>query len=368
VSRASLKPLLWIGLALAAVTDGVAQDPHVDPSLVPDTCNACHAGHGVSRSPMLRNTQVEVCLECHNTPVKRDEAVRKGMLETSARPPLLGPTLRKLSTHPLTAEAFSSHEPGAVTCTSCHSAHRSSPLAASRESSDGKRLSPKNANRFEFEMCQDCHGSAGAATEDEADISRLFNPNSRSFHPVEAPSREGSGSVLPGLAGSEIGCSDCHGNSDPTGPRGPHGSDERFLLKARYVPVDGDEESATTYGLCYRCHDRERVLDSDVFPEHRRHVVDLRASCSTCHNPHGSVNNRALLRFDEQIGFVAAAPSIAAGRLAFESNAPGNGACYVTCHGYDHDPVVYGWTTRSDDPDRRTKSRKPPRSRERGKR
>jgi predicted CXXCH cytochrome family protein len=174
------------------------------------------------------------------------------------------------------------------------------------------------------------------------DVGELLDPENRSYHPVRAPSIEGSPSVLPALAGAQINCTDCHGNSDPTGPRGPHGSAFRFILAADYMTTDGTPESPSTFALCYRCHDRERVLDSAAFPEHRMHVVQEKASCATCHNPHGSIVNRGLIRFGEETVVAGVAPSGMTGRLAFVSKAWGAGTCYVTCHGYDHAGTPYG--------------------------
>jgi len=148
--------------------------------------------------------------------------------------------------------------------------------------------------------------------------------------------------VIPSLSGREISCTDCHGNDAPAGARGPHGSGVAFILRAGYATADGNDEASSAYALCYECHDRERVLSSSAFPAHRLHVVDQRASCSTCHNPHGSADNRALIRFGEEPGSVALSMSLSTGRLAFDSLGPGSGACYVTCHGYDHAPAVYG--------------------------
>jgi hypothetical protein len=180
------------------------------------------------------------------------------------------------------------------------------------------------------------------------DIGRLVGPGSRSSHPLEAPAGEASPSVLPGLSGGEINCTDCHGNDTPGGPRGPHGSRIRGILKTGYASIDGSNESAATYALCYGCHNRAVLLDSAVFPEHRRHVVDLRASCSTCHDPHGSTENRALIRIGDEGSASEVAPSGLAGILAFESFAPGSGNCYVTCHGYDHGPASYGMAPSAD--------------------
>jgi predicted CXXCH cytochrome family protein len=203
-------------------------------------------------------------------------------------------------------------------------------------------MSTTNPSRFEYQLCQECHGEKGLTTRSLLDKSRLFNPNNASYHPVEAPAKSDSPSIVEELAGVEISCTDCHGNSDPDGPAGPHGSGEAFLLKFNYTTVDGNEESEEAYSLCYTCHEREKVLASTLFPEHQQHIVDEATSCATCHNPHGSIDNRALIRFGEETTLGGVSPSGLTGQLAYESMGLGSGACYLTCHGYDHSPETYG--------------------------
>ncbi len=116
----------------------------------------------------------------------------------------------------------------------------------------------------------------------------------------------------------------------------------RFLLVAGHTTVDGREESDAAYGLCYTCHQRESVLAASAFPEHGSHIIEEKAACATCHNAHGSVRNRALIRFGEETIISGVSPSARTGKLAFESDGPGSGACFLTCHSYDHAPEAYG--------------------------
>lgn len=309
---------------------------HVDRFAIPGGCLACHQGHGVSQSPMLRQPQKELCLSCHGGETALREPVRKGWLNPTAKPTDLSRALLQPYQHPVDPLATSSQQ--GVTCTSCHSPHRGAPAVQK----GGKKLSPKDPRRFEYELCESCHGSLGATTQSLSDISRRFDPTNTSFHPVHAPSLNRSPSLLPAVSGTEINCSDCHDNDDPTGPRGPHASSTRFLLKAAYVTTDGQGESEHAYALCYTCHQRQRVLAPDSpFPLHRKHVAEVNASCATCHSAHGSPANRALIRFGEETFLAGVSPS-ASGRLQFLSTAPGSGTCFLTCHGKNHDPAVYG--------------------------
>jgi len=319
-----------------------ATNPHLDPGRVPGGCRACHEGHGAPGSPMLAAPQNEVCLACHDSRARADEQVRLGRLAPGADPPLLGATLSMPSTHPLTETAYSRHEPGAVTCSSCHSPHRRSTDPSRGARAPGPKISTRSPVRFEFELCESCHGSQGPATRSLLDSSRSFDPNNRSYHPVRAPSAERSPSLREGLAGSEISCTDCHDSSRADGPRGPHGSLYSPLLALGYRSSDGSPESSETYALCYSCHVRNRVLDGSPFPLHRLHVVDQGASCATCHAAHGSIENRALIRFGEESTTGGVQPSLSTGRLAYESGTPGSGLCSLTCHGIDHAPLGYG--------------------------
>lgn len=343
MSRAALT-ITAIALALgASVHAALAVDPHLDPGLLPEGCAACHRGHGKSRSPMLPAAQVELCLSCHESQTRLELNNDGGRISLESGSAFLASTLASPFVHPLSDHAYSSREPGVVTCTSCHSPHRGLPSQATAAAGTTiRRQSLKDPNRLEYEMCGDCHGAGGLSSRSAVNISGLLGQNNRSYHPVQAPAAGSSPSVVPSLAGREINCTDCHGNSDPSGPRGPHGSSVRYLLRAEYSTVDGGAESSGTYSLCYRCHERDKVINSTTFPSHRLHIVDQRASCATCHDPHGSSRNRALVRFGDETSPVGVSESLSSGTLAFISSAPGEGACYLTCHGSDHSPKGYG--------------------------
>ncbi len=325
---------------LAAALSGPAQVPHMDPSRVPGSCPACHVGHGIPDSPMLDRPVAAVCLQCHGSRADRDAMVARGLLAGDAEPPLLSGALSQPYLHPVEDRAASARSAATATCTSCHAPHRGS-LEAGKVPPGTPKRSPRNPSRLEYELCESCHGSRGATTRSVTDISRLLHPGNPSYHPVEAPAAGTSPSVIDELRGGRINCTDCHGNADPTGASGPHGSPVQYLLRRGYVTTDGPESEAA-YALCYACHVREKVLASTAFPGHGEHIGEIGASCATCHNPHGSVINRALIRFGEETVVSGVAPSPSTGRLAFESTGPGSGACYLLCHGRDHGPETYG--------------------------
>ena len=338
-----MRALAVVALGFATAAASFAVNSHMDRSLLQAGCPSCHESHGASRSPMLPAPQLEVCLSCHGSRTKADAQISRGVMAPNVELTLLTNTLTEPYTHPLTPEAFSREEPGAVTCTSCHTPHRGTSGSRTREASIGSaRLSTRDPTRLEWELCQSCHGSAGVKTQSLLDISRLTSPNNPSYHPIEAPAPGTSPSIIPGLSGQVVNCTDCHGNSNRSGPRGPHGSSIRFILSRNYVTVDGDRESPQAYALCYECHDRDTLLEASPFPEHGQHIVDFRASCATCHSAHGSVDNRSLIRYGEEVTIGGVSRSISTGLLRFDSTGEGSGACYLTCHAVDHNPKTYG--------------------------
>jgi predicted CXXCH cytochrome family protein len=329
----------------AQVLVPVPPNPHLDPGIIPVGCAGCHEGHGIARSPMLPASQSRVCLDCHGLPEDADRAVARGKLTMAIRPTFLSQTLSRPYTHRIDARAATSFEPGVVTCTSCHSPHRSSVTAGSGQPATApngeRKLSTKSPDQLEYELCETCHGNSGVTTQNLNDVSRLFYPTNRSYHPVHAPAISSSPSLIPGLAGRSVNCTDCHGSDDASGPRGPHGSSVRHILKIAYSTADGGVESEGSYALCYSCHVRRAVLEGAPSSLHAKHCVEVKASCATCHSAHGSVKNRALIRFGEETTVSGTLPS-ASGKLAFVSTGPGSGSCFLTCHGKNHDPLSYG--------------------------
>ena len=210
---------------------------------------------------------------------------------------------------------------------------------------------------FAYEVCFKCHADNNVITF--VDINRqLSQINTRlefdlanpSFHPVEGA---GKNSNVPSLLSplnenSIIYCTDCHANdSGPgaggTGPAGPHGSSYKRLLERNYTTLDETPESGFEYALCYKCHDRESILNDESFPEHSEHVESEDAPCSACHDPHGisasqgtATNNSHLINFDLNI----VSPN-GDGQLEFVDFGNFRGSCALNCHGEEHDPKVY---------------------------
>jgi len=320
-------------------------------------CENCHIPHsaGTGKRLLIFVNEEDNCLSCH------DGTVASSDIGAAISKPYKHPVQNYTGVHDA-AENFSiGNVPKHVECSDCHNAHQANGdpsvgdswvsgvnWGVSGVSSGGTTV---NQARYVYEICFKCHGDNNAtnALSITRQIEQLntrleFSPANPSFHPVEG---QGKNPEVPSLlppytVRSMISCTDCHGNSDPSGVPGPHGSDNPYLLIDRYITDDNTPESLTSYALCYACHNRSTLLD-DESTIHRKHVVDEKAPCSACHDPHGvsimqgnSLHNSHLINFDLTIVL----PSNT-GRLEYRNLGRFRGECYLTCHGKIHRPARY---------------------------
>ena len=346
-------------------------------------CSVCHPSHGAALGTRLLkrrsgDSDDATCLACHRpgggaADVASDRA--RPSAHATATPGLHDADEGPDNVRKRLPESSPS-APRHVVCVDCHDPHASSsrpaagPLAGGALAGvwgiglDGQRVEPV---RFEYEVCLKCHGDSANLPADRAgglsgavrraaddrNLRRVFSASSPSFHPVAAPGR---GTDVPSLkppldVGSLVRCSDCHASdagagAGGTGPRGPHGSSLPHLLERAYSTRDLTAESAAAYALCYKCHDRDRLLRGatspfvgrDGTPLHQLHVVGSSTPCSACHAAHGVSTlagrpdeNAHLIDLDLAI----AGPS-AAGERRYRSTGPRHGSCALTCHGHEH--------------------------------
>lgn len=195
--------------------------------------------------------------------------------------------------------------------------------------------------QYEYQICFKCHSfwALGAANQWRSsyyfsdgrtlldgtpypltDVAAEFNPNNASGHPVVVSANERPGSyppkALPPQAmrepwKSNVGnvrmyCSDCHGADNEVGgdPRGPHGSNVKFMLKGpgKYWPRDRngnffipDQISDQNVNdlFCNNCHDILWIMDN-VAPHYASAMQKY--PCVACHVaiPHGSPVSRLI--------------------------------------------------------------------------
>lgn len=316
-------------------------------------CSDCHQPHSAPSGPYLlrKQTVTDTCLACHN-----------GTVAGAAN---LSSEMSKLSVHDTQDPV---DPPGKAwehtTCTSCHEPHTMNSGGGGARAGVHPNFgsiagvnaggSPVVKAAFEYEVCFRCHGDANRIqpavprriTQNNTRLE--FSPTAVSFHPVETTGRnQDVPSLKPGwTTASTMTCSSCHGSDTGlgSGPKGTHGSNYAPLLSERYETEDFTSESAGSYALCYKCHDRTNILSNASFPGHKQHIVDLRTPCSACHDAHGIASgqgsptgNSNLINFASNIVF----PDRATGRLEFRDAGMFSGECYLTCHGRDHSPARY---------------------------
>jgi predicted CXXCH cytochrome family protein len=318
------------------------------------SCNACHVPHNArsKETLLIAEQSSELCLACHDGSGKGEDVAGD---------------LRNMYSHPVgeSPDAHSAGErapvvDGHAECVDCHNAHQSDSrktmggeLSGALLGVDGISESGSPVERVvrEYEICFKCH-SRGARKSfshitrqiDTTDTRRQFSASAASRHPVVAMGRQAS---IPSLMRNlgpiqQMTCSDCHSGDSA---RGPHGSRYPFILSEEYRTGDDVVESPQSYDLCYRCHDRSSILAGDSFTEHRRHIVDQRASCAVCHDAHGVPSDEGdpstherLINFDLSI----VGPEALSGQMEFIHIGQDSGACSLNCHGENHERRNYG--------------------------
>ncbi|MCF8056395.1 MAG: cytochrome c3 family protein [Desulfocapsa sp.] len=330
-------------------------------------CEACHTPHNAGGPKRLMRTLAEEgnCYPCHDGTVAEKD-VKSEFNKISHHQV-------ELTTIDVTGEF---HDPaesvtflqGHVECEDCHNSHAVNGIGAEAPLASGRQagVSGKNTSGVAiaevtnaYEVCFKCHGNSKNATPvilrwiDQNDTTLEFTTTNPSYHPVTAIGRNLDMPSLPSSyepnldVNSMIYCTDCH-DSDQTsalgfnGPRGPHGSIYRPILRQRYeFNMEYQAESEAAYLLCYRCHDRNKLLDDlgnySSFL-HQKHVVDQRAPCAICHDPHGvqplgDGDHSHLINFDRNlVGAYGANPT-----PIFNDLGTFRGSCALVCHTVQHD-------------------------------
>jgi predicted CXXCH cytochrome family protein len=349
--------------ALSSKTwNGVGSNPWPHTSAITvagNACESCHRPHSADGSRWLLNAAAEEsnCYPCHNGNVARVN------IETEfTTKPWYHPIATTTGVHDVTEAGVV--QARHVECSDCHNPHATNAgagaLAGSLANVRGIDINgvEVKSSTYEYQICFRCHADSTnqPAQHTTRQIvqtnTRLeFATTSPSYHPVAGLGKNTNVPTLlaPWTITSMVKCSDCHNNdSGPgaggLGPKGPHGSTNPALLERTYLTADRTPESATAYALCYKCHDRTKLIGAgSAFVRHGQHIRDLSTPCNVCHDPHGisstqgnSTNNSKLINFDLSV----VRPS-SSGQLKFVSAGTNRGSCYLTCHGSNHNPFTY---------------------------
>ncbi len=321
--------------------------PYTDWTTVNENaCNNCHTPHGGYGLYWLMKSSAEEdnCLVCHNG------NVAQGDIQTS---------IMKLSTHPV--ENYNQiHTPiedsalmdEHVECTDCHNPHEANSTSANPPyvtgalsgvtgtDNSGNQVAPSS---YEYEVCLKCHQNTLPSQtiyvprlDTQTDLRLEFSETNPSFHPVYGPGQNSNvpSLISPWTENSIIYCTDCHNDDgvvNGQAPQGPHGSSYAPILERNLVFSDYNAESYTIYTLCYKCHDRNSILNDDSRFKHSTHIEDEQTACTTCHDPHGSYTNTHLINFNTD--YVSPDRH---GRLEFVDLGTNRGQCYLKCHGKEH--------------------------------
>lgn len=368
----------WTGSTHATSTatwngSGANPWPQTPYTTVADNaCESCHRPHSApGDTRLLSNTQERnVCLVCHSGHVASKNVEAQ---------------FAKSSAHPISSSQWS-HEPDEnpntmprhVTCQDCHNPHQVTDATASPPAVSGRLRGVSGltisgstiaeANN-QYEVCLKCHGVREPTTngvvrlDSTRNIRLKIDPSNPSYHPIAAvgknPTVSGFESGTGLSASSMIYCTDCHNNDEQggTSPKGPHGSQNSPILERNFEMNDPNTESAQSYALCYKCHNRNYLLtdQANTFL-HARHVgsggmggmgggggmMGVNATCAVCHDVHGSRPYKGLINFMrvDRFGNQVVRPS-SSGRLEFIDLGQGSGQCYLTCHGMNHNPRQY---------------------------
>lgn len=360
------RPTYWSGSSHATSTatwNGGGTNPWPADSYAStgeNACLSCHRTHAAARPQRLLAQSAEplLCNVCHNGAV----AARNIEAEFQAKP----------FSHPIQSTQWT-HGPGEnaltmprhVACMDCHNPHAANAAPGVAPAVSGRLQgvagitlggSPVTTSSFAYEVCFKCHGlteptTTGIRRQDGTRNIRLkIDPANPSFHPLAATGRNTTmNGFEPGYSVSTIlTCTSCHNNDDwtPTGtaPVGPHGSRYEPILERQQETNDPTSESITVYAMCYKCHNRDYLINdrAGTFP-HNRHVVNANANCSVCHDAHGSRQNAHLINFmlRDRTGKTVVEPNTA-GVLQYTSTGAGSGSCALKCHNRNHNPPNNG--------------------------
>ena len=318
-------------------------------------CENCHVNHKAgSRSHLLQAAAPEQnCFVCHNG------VTSKKNLVTDFQKPSIHPVAVNSQAHTPVEDPINP-KTRHVVCADCHNSHVANAKAATAPNASGPLAGLVGVSAAggvvrpllkEYELCFRCHadsiarGPALVSRQFPETNTRLqFSPANRSFHPVETIGRNQAAVpslISPWTVGSLMYCTDCH-NSDTSpkaggsGANGPHGSIYRPILERNLVIVDGQAESGAAYALCYKCHDRNRVLSGVSFSLHAKHVVDDKTACTTCHDSHGVAAVPHLVNFNTTY-----VTNSSLGVIRYVSAGMNHGNCTLSCHGKDHKNLAY---------------------------
>ncbi|NOX97088.1 MAG: hypothetical protein GXO98_03300 [Nitrospirae bacterium] len=352
-------PTGWTGTVhrtSTATWNGQLPDPwpHTAYTTVFDNaCENCHLPHSAGGPARLMNNAIseENCFPCHDGNVAQKD-IKSEFNKISVHP------IADTDVHDPTEDLI--NPPRHVECVDCHDSHAANAVTASAPYASGALVDVKGVNSsgsevneitFQYELCFRCH--ADSLNKGAPLVNRQFvetntrletSLSNQSYHPIVGVGKNPNvpSLISPYTTSSIIYCTDCHNNDQGpnaggAGPNGPHGSIYAPILERQLLLTDYSPESPANYALCYKCHSRTNILNNKSFPYHKLHIVTVRASCTTCHDPHGVAGVTHLINFNTDY-----VTKNSRGQLKFVDNGTYHGTCYLSCHGRNHGGMGMG--------------------------
>ncbi|MDO9042845.1 MAG: cytochrome c3 family protein [Desulfocapsaceae bacterium] len=328
---------------------GVNPLPSASTTVAYNACGNCHRPHTAGRHQRLLKqvNEEDNCLACHSGQVAIQSNIANELTKVYRHP-----VASYLGVHDA-HEDFTASVTKHVECEDCHNPHQVKNTTAAAPLVSGRNIGvqgitaagAKTTNAANlYEICFKCHADAPNNVITTPEITRKFPqvntrleflPGNPSSHRVEI--NGSSGAAVPSLLApytntSILYCTDCHGSDNPTaGAHGPHGSVNKHLLVANYDTSDWANESAATYALCYKCHNRNVILTVVAGPvfKHKNHITSPGAhtSCATCHDSHSSSGYNRLINFNTNV----VTPN--SGVISYTPSPP---RCTLVCHSHTH--------------------------------
>lgn len=343
-----------------ATWNGTGSNPWPDSiyfTVSENGCTNCHTPHSAGGHERLLNYVFEEdnCLVCHNDNVAGTD------IEAEVAKSFKHAVQNYTGLHQPLEDFTSGSIPNHVECSDCHNGHWSnsniSPGAPAVSGAingvSGINIAGQaiSVSANEYEICFKCHADNNVLSVISIDRqiqqqnTRLeFDASNPSFHPVaiQGMNLNVPSLIPPNTTTSIIFCTDCHNNNNLSGPAGPHGSNNEYLLELNYTTQDNTVENSTSYALCYKCHDRNSILANESFSAHNSHIVTYMAPCSACHDAHGisstqgnSLNNSHLINFDITI------VQTEQGVMRYDDTGTFSGQCTLNCHASIHNARTY---------------------------
>lgn len=410
--------VLW-ALFVLTPRPAAADSPHVSAGPTTGGCAACHRAHSGQNNWLVKDvSESTVCFSCHDGTGSNYNVAAE---YNDANVPADDPDTRSYYAHRLdTGQAHVSAKVRAEfsgvlnrhsACSDCHNPHAVNSAAPAQTgfgwtaSGALNNITGVNAEMgwqypitLEYQLCFKCHSrytvllSSTTPTHNKTDKAAELDPNTASYHPVEAPGKNTTNQMQESLDGgklwrltttSTIRCTMCHGDyrlvGNPPAPGtpapearlAPHTSRYRSLLIANYRDRDlkpaAEAYATNDFDLCYLCHSEAPFTDvsgdarSDTnFRFHGYHASKIdgqggrgtdinilgdgqgNAICAECHfETHGTklAPWAANQTYSRGVNF---APNVEprSGQIAPVWDVTSR-SCALVCHEKDHDPKTY---------------------------